>query len=398
VLLGGNAQQHYDTMLSVCLILLVFLFTVLSTNCPNLYYSSPSDEILCAVHPHKPINMKGSVLSNCYVPITYRDESTSTSTSPVINNHPYRCRTQQEASFTNNNENDDDDDEKNKNLQYATRTRETLRPLVLETSWILSSSSLTSSSLLTASTYSPVIGSSLVEWGLTKVIAQLSLITDGSCLVETGTLVVRVDATLPARLISGRNGSHNVSAPISSSTTNTLSLELESQIHRAILPSLNLKFYPKTILQLDLTLIQNDGSILSACILASTLALADAQIELYDLVTCCQSVVVRNDQNIDDSIQDVWVDPDSNEEQYSLSNVSLAIMGQTQEVTFWRQQQQQMKVLRNDTPGESSVQETKLIHMNHTLNDEAIRLCRDGCRTLYKFVKEHLREKEEQWG
>jgi exosome complex component MTR3 len=347
--------------------------------------------------------MTRSVLSNCYVPITCRDESTSTSSSltGIHINKPFRCRTQQEASVVS----DNDDD---KNVQPSTRTRETLRPLVLETSWVLSSTLSTVASL---STSSPVVGSSLVEWGLTKVIAQLSLITDGSCLVDTGTLVVRVDATLPARLTSGRlfDGSITDGVKVSSRTgnhstattmSNALSLELESQIHRAILPSLNLKLYPKTILQLDLTLIQNDGSVLSACILASTLALADAQIELYDLVTCCQSVIIKDNQNDDYTIDNVWVDPESIEEHYSTSNVSLAILGQTQEVTFWRQQQQQQQETSVSKvelqTKEPKIDQTRTLSTNHMLNEEAIRLCRDGCRTLYKFVKQHLREKEEE--
>ena len=43
---------------------------------------------------------------------------------------------------------------------------------------------------------------------------------------------------------------------------------------------------------MDVTILQDDGSISSACITAATMALADARVELLDLVSSCTVAMV----------------------------------------------------------------------------------------------------------
>lgn len=262
------------------------------------------------------------------------------------------------------------------------RTKETLRRLVLETSILTN-----------------YAGSSLVELGHTKVLGQLTISTDGNhSLVETGVLLVRVNQVANLALPSSSSSTvssldvahNNNSNSRKSNSAQGSSVDLEARIHTALLPTLHLADYPKTVLQLDITVLQNDGSLLSACMLAATLALADARVELYDLVTCCEVVVVvlmtkKNDvhSNTGSSQFELLVDPTLEEERAANAKITLAIMPQWKEVTLWQQsggvsssiaeQQQQVAAI-----------------------DEAMKLCHDGCRTLHRFLRQHLLDKEQE--
>lgn len=265
------------------------------------------------------------------------------------------------------------------------RTKETLRRLVLETSILTN-----------------YAGSSLVELGHTKVLGQLTISTDGNhSLVETGVLLVRVNQVANLALPSSSSSTvssldvahNNNSNSRKSNSAQGSSVDLEARIHTALLPTLHLADYPKTVLQLDITVLQNDGSLLSACMLAATLALADARVELYDLVTCCEVVVVvlmnnkndvhHNTANPDSSQFELLVDPTLEEERAANAKITLAIMPQWKEVTLWQQ----------SGGVSSSIAEQQ---QQVTAIDEAMKLCRDGCRTLHRFLRQHLLDKEQE--
>ena len=224
------------------------------------------------------------------------------------------------------------------------RSGETLRRLCLDTSVL-----------------SRADGSSLVELGHTKVMASLTVETDSSMsIVEEGVLSVRVEYSAhfgmaPKAEVTGLDGFTG------RRKQQTQAVDIEQLLHSALLPSLNLKLYPKYVLNLSLTILQDDGNVLSACCVASTLALADAQIELYDLVTCCQ--VVWSDDKL-------LVDPTTTESSLADASLTLAMLPSWKEVTLWQQ--------------------------SGFLNEgeRALDLCREGCKTLHKFIKNHLVEKE----
>lgn len=264
------------------------------------------------------------------------------------------------------------------------RTKETLRRLVLETSILTN-----------------YAGSSLVELGHTKVLGQLAISTDGNhALVETGVLLVRVNQVANLALPSSYSStvsSLDVAHNNNSTTTNRKpqsaqggSVDLEARIHTALLPALHLVDYPKTVLQLDITVLQNDGSLLSASLLAATLAMADARVELYDLVTCCEVVVMNCASTATGDVGDgnagtnheLLVDPTLEEERAASAKITLAIMPQWKEVTLW----QQSGCVSSSM---AAAQQGKAI-------EEAMKLCRDGCRTLHRFVRQHLLDKEQE--
>lgn len=120
------------------------------------------------------------------------------------------------------------------------------------------------------------------------------------------------------------------------------------------------------VLQVEITVLQNDGSLLSACIAASTLALMDARVELYDIVTCCQVVVINNG---DGQSPILLADPTLAEEEAANATVTLALMPNWKEVTLWQQS-------------------------GRPVPPAAMDLCRDGCRTLLRFLRQHLMDKE----
>ena len=265
------------------------------------------------------------------------------------------------------------------------RTKETLRRLVLETSILTN-----------------YAGSSLVELGHTKVLGHLTISTDGNhSLVETGVLLVRVNQVANLALpssssstVSSLDVSHNNNNNNSrkSHSAQGSSVDLEARIQTALLPALHLADYPKTVLQLDITVLQNDGSLLSACMLAATLALADARVELYDLVTCCEVVVVvlmKDNQGAhgtttnpnSSSHFELLVDPTLEEERAANAKITLAIMPQWKEVTLWQQ---------------SGAVSSSMAEQQGQAIEEAMKLCRDGCRTLHRFVRQHLLDKEEE--
>jgi exosome complex component MTR3 len=272
--------------------------------------------------------MTRSVLSNCYVPVKVVPQGTVED---------------RQSNLVKNRSNGDGEP----------RTKETLRRLYLETS-ILSTHA----------------GSSLVELGHTKILCKVSIGTDGNhSLVETGVLLIRVDlianfGTPPHPTVSSLDGNIKRQSHV------TAQVDMEARIHTALLPALNLADYPKAVIQVDITILQNDGSILSASLLAATLALADARVDMYDLVTCCEVVALQDG--------DLLADPTLAEEQAASSKMALAIMPSNtwKEVTLWQQ----------SGPAPSVADGM----------DAMMNLCRDGCRTLHRFVRQHLVEKEQQ--
>lgn len=73
-------------------------------------------------------------------------------------------------------------------------------------------------------------------------------------------------------------------------------------LHSALLPSIRLESFPKSSLDLSLIIIERGGSDLSASITASSLALASAGVELYDLVPACQVIRVGDSVILDPSL------------------------------------------------------------------------------------------------
>jgi exosome complex component MTR3 len=145
------------------------------------------------------------------------------------------------------------------------------------------------------------------------------------------------------------------------SSTMTLEADLSCNLHAALLPSVPLEQFPKCLLTVHVTIFQDDGSALSACIVAASLALADANVELYDLVSSCAVAVLGSE---------IVADPDEDELAAADASVVLATLPNWKDVTLW---QQSGKLSREQA-------------------SQAVDLCQDGCRTLYRFMRQCLVE------
>jgi len=269
--------------------------------------------------------MSTSILSNCYAPLRAT---------------PTDLKKDETVSLADRRTNGDG----------ASRTKEQLRRICLETS-VLSSHA----------------GSSLVELGHTKVLARASITTDGNhAQVDIGVLQVRCKQLpglgMPTQsdvsALDGRHQSNNNKNNI------TQQLYLEDCLQAALSQSLRFEDYPKTVIEVELVVLQHDGSLLSACMAAATLALADARVQLYDLVTCCQVAVILEE----DGTQSSLADPNFEEEQAAVANVTLAIMPNWKEVTMWQQSGAAPQV--------------------------ALDLCQDGCRTMHRLLRQKLLESQ----
>ena len=142
------------------------------------------------------------------------------------------------------------------------RTVDQLRPLKLRTGVVTSAS-----------------GSAMLELAHTKVLCSVfgPHATDGRDFSEQGQLECSVRFASFAR--RGRERQN----PAGSPEEKTLSLALSS----ALSASVQLHLLPKSTIAVHALVLQDDGGALAAAISCASLALADASIELYDLVAAC---------------------------------------------------------------------------------------------------------------
>ena len=120
------------------------------------------------------------------------------------------------------------------------------------------------------------------------------------------------------------------------------------------------------------------AGVLGTCVMAASLALVDAGVEVYDMVVCCcvavvpRSVVSSGGEGGEgassSSTHVLLADPTESEIQVSDGVVTLAMMPNWKEITFW------------DQVGRLPV----------GVASDAADLCQDGCGTMQKFVRKAL--------
>ena len=162
----------------------------------------------------------------------------------------------------------------------------------------------------------------------------------------------------------------------------TRETELASAVTTALAAAVPLTEYPKACLLVQCTILQDDGSILPACILAATVALCRARVNVIDTVTACSVAVVEVPEQRDDKKKNkkeahlsYWADPTLDESLAATAVVTVGMMNATKQVSLWEQQQ-------------GAAAAATLLSSEAT--NRAMDLCRDGCRTLHRFVREHL--------
>ena len=294
-------------------------------------------------------------LSNCYVPLPLPSSVPAVRESPAEKLASLRSSrrgvgtpTQTAADHQNNGEDDP-------------RNSHSLRRLCLETS------------------VTGQLGSALVELGHTKVLCEVDLTTRdypssiSSPKMDQGILHCQVQyaPNVGINVVGHLSQAvtpleSTISAGKLNSEIMTKEADLSFHLSSALLPSIPLERFPKCVLRVDVTILQDDGSVLSACIIAASMALADARVDLYDLVSSATVTVAVDNNNQEEAT--FLADPTRRELSISQAELCLAMLPNHKEVTLWNQSGR----------------------LRPSMSNQAMELCRDGCRTMHKFMREHL--------
>jgi exosome complex component RRP41 len=136
-------------------------------------------------------------------------------------------------------------------------------------------------------------------------------------------------------------------------------IEISKVIREALEPALMLEDYPRTAIDVFVEVLQSDGGSRCAGISAASVALADAGINMRDLVSACAAGKVAGQ---------VVLDVDDTEDKEGQADLPIAIMPSTNQVT--------------------------LLQLDGQLNDEEFHRAFDwalsGCRTVYQLQREAL--------
>lgn len=186
-------------------------------------------------------------------------------------------------------------------------------------------------------------------------------------------------------------------------------IELSSRLQDALRPMVILETFPKCVLDVNVMVLQSDGSVLPGAIMASCLALTDSCVELYDLVASCTVAIsssrssesmtkqscrdvqnmdsddnklTKNDQSNNDNDVVCLVDPNEEEMLSAQGLVTLAMMANSKEVTFC-----DVEVVSSRNRDKRDSKRNRLA--SKTVQ-EALDLCKDGCLASYRFMKSHL--------
>lgn len=138
------------------------------------------------------------------------------------------------------------------------------------------------------------------------------------------------------------------------------------QILEALEPAVCLHKFPKAQVDVLVTVLENDGSVLSAAISCASIALADAGIEMYDLVVGCSARIYGEKILLDPCLSEEY----STESQGPSSNGNIAV-GLMPSLN-------QISVLT--TKGEISFQQI----------NQAIQLCVEYCQKLSPVLQHSL--------
>ena len=136
-------------------------------------------------------------------------------------------------------------------------------------------------------------------------------------------------------------------------------IEISKVIREALEPSLMLEDYPRTAIDVFVEVLQSDGGSRCAGISAASVALADAGINMRDLVSACAAGKVAGQ---------VVLDVDDTEDKEGQADLPIAVMPMTNQIT--------------------------LLQLDGQLSDEefskAFSWALDGCKRVYNLQREAL--------
>ena len=301
-------------------------------------------------------------LSNCYTPLPEKVPSLKINTS---------SRSSGAIAIQNND-----------TTSHNTRTSSSLRRVYI------------SRHILSSST-----GSSLIEIGHTKVLCavhgprsvassslggQSGIASEGSS-QDSGSLNCEIRhapfGVMPE--IQRMTCPMNLDGYSSASNLMQIETELSSRLHDTLKPSIPLHLLKKNVVDVFVMVLQDDGGVFAASVAAASLALADAGVECYDLVSCFtvavvpKSICFQSDDNDEthDEVGDYHLLADPSEKEILLSKgiITLAMMKSWKDVVFWNQ--------TGSLPPE--------VAMN------ALEMAKEGCTVMYKLMRQALLQEDE---
>ena len=139
-------------------------------------------------------------------------------------------------------------------------------------------------------------------------------------------------------------------------------IELSKVIRESLQPSVFMEYYPRTMIDVFIEILQADGGTRCASITAASLALADAGIPMRDLVVACAA------GKVDDTIV---LDLMDEEDKQGKADVPVALMPNLNAITLLQM-------------------DGKLTHEEF---ENAVNLAIDGCKRIYSMQKEALKAK-----
>ncbi|HVP26323.1 MAG TPA: exosome complex exonuclease Rrp41 [Candidatus Bathyarchaeia archaeon] len=139
-------------------------------------------------------------------------------------------------------------------------------------------------------------------------------------------------------------------------------VELSKVIRECLEPAVFVEYYPRTMIDVFIEVLQADGGTRCASITAASLALADAGIPMRDLVVACAA------GKADDTIV---LDLDDTEDKLGVADVPVALMPNLNAITL----------LQMDGK------------LSHDEFENAVNLALEGCKKIYAMQKEVLKSK-----
>lgn len=139
-------------------------------------------------------------------------------------------------------------------------------------------------------------------------------------------------------------------------------VELSKVIRESVEPAIFMEYYPRTMVDVFIEVLQADGGTRCASITAAAMALADAGIPMRDLVVACAA------GKVDDT---VVVDLMDEEDKLGAADVPVALMPNMNAVTLL-----QMDGI-----------------LTHDEFEQAVNMAIDGCKKIYLLQKETLKAK-----
>lgn len=177
------------------------------------------------------------------------------------------------------------------------------------------------------------------------------------------------------------------------------------QVHQALRPSIQLELFPKSTIDVFITVLEADGeeSCVASASIAASAALADAGFEMFGLVAACSACTFPlssgpNDMDVDGGEAktlenvEIWLDPTAEESSHASGSLVMTCMPALGTVT----NVQQAGVMTTATAGKVciciSAFITEFRGLKGVRSDQCLGLCLEQCTDIHGVMAQALLE------